>query len=228
MFESIVNLFFPKICAGCAQLLLPQEAIICVRCRHQLPQTHHHKTPQNEAQQKLYGKVPVEFAAAFLFYHKKGIVQSLIQNLKYKNQPQIGQCLGLWYAHELRDIAQTQKFDVVIPVPLHAKRLKERGYNQVAAFGQAVALSFGIPYHDKLLYRNSYSTTQTKKNLGSRTSLAQQTRFEVQPTSADENLHFLLVDDVLTTGSTLEACGRALLKIPGARLSVLCLAMTST
>lgn len=227
MFESIVNLFFPKICAGCAQLLLPQESIICVRCRHQLPQTQHHQIANNEALQKFYGKVPVEFAAAFLFYHKKGIVQTLIQNLKYKNQPQIGQCLGLWYAHELQAVAHKQKFDVVIPVPLHAKRLNERGYNQVTKFGQALALSFGIPYRDQLLFRNTYSSTQTKKNLGSRTTLAQETRFEAHPTPADENLHILLVDDVLTTGSTLEACAHALLKIPGAKVSVVCMAFSA-
>jgi ComF family protein len=227
MFESIVNLFFPKICAGCAHVLLPQESIICVRCRHQLPQTQQHLIPNNEALQKFYGKVPIEFAAAFLFYHKKGIVQTLIQNLKYKNQPQIGQCLGLWYSNELQIVAHQQKFDVVIPVPLHAKRLRERGYNQVAKFGQALALSFGISYRDQLLFRNTYSSTQTKKNLGSRTTLAQETRFEVHPTAADENLHFLLVDDVLTTGSTLEACTHALLKIPGAKVSVVCMAFSA-
>ncbi len=227
MFESILNLFFPKICAGCHQLLLPQEDLICTRCRHQLPQTHHHKIPNNEALQKFYGKVPVEFAAAFLFYHKKGIVQELIQNLKYKKQPQIGRCLGTWYGHELQDLAPIQKFDVVIPVPLHAKRLKERGYNQVAEFGKALANSFGIVYHEQLLFRNTYSSTQTKKNLLSRTAMAGQTRFEALPKTTDENLHFLLVDDVLTTGSTLEACAQALLKIPGSKVSVVCMAMSA-
>ena len=227
MFESIVNLFFPKICAGCAQLLLPQETLICVRCRHDLPQTYFHYFPHNEAMQKFYGKVPIEFAATFLFYHKKGIVQNLIQNLKYKNQPQIGRCLGDWYGHELLPLAQSLAFDVVIPVPLHAKRLKERGYNQVATFGQALADSIAIPYQNNLLRRTTYSSNQTKKNLGSRTTLAQETKFEVRYTKADENLHFLVVDDVLTTGSTLEGCVRALRTIPGAKVSILCMAISA-
>ena len=227
MFESIVNLFFPKICAGCHRLLLPQEDLICALCRHQLPQTLHHKIPNNEALQKFYGKVPVEFASAFLYYHKKGIVQELIQNLKYKKQPLIGQCLGVWYAHELQETIKSQGFDLVIPVPLHAKRLRERGYNQVAEFGKALASAFAIPYDDQLLYRNTYSKTQTKKNLLSRTAMISNTRFEVQPQNKHENLHFLLVDDVLTTGSTLEACTRALLKIPGAKVSVVCMAISA-
>lgn len=227
MFESIVNLFFPKICAGCHRLLLPQEDLICALCRHQLPQTQHHKIPNNEALQKFYGKVPVEFAAAFLYYHKNGIVQDLIQNLKYKKQPLIGRCLGTWYAHDLKHHIEAQGCDLIIPVPLHAKRLRERGYNQVAEFGKALASVFAIPYDDQLLYRNSYSDTQTKKNLLSRTALVHQTRFEVEPRKDYENLHFLLIDDVLTTGSTLEACARALLKIPGTKISVVCIALSA-
>lgn len=227
MFESIVNLFFPKICAGCHRLLLPQEVLICVQCRHQIPQTQHHQIANNEALQKFYGKVPIEFASAFLYYHKNGIVQELIQNLKYKKQPLIGQCLGFWYAHELLSIAQLHLFDVVIPVPLHAKRLRERGYNQVAEFGKALASVFAIPYDDQLLHRNSYSKTQTKKSLLLRTALINETRFEALPQKEHENLHFLLVDDVLTTGSTLEACARALLKIPGAKVSVVCMAFSA-
>jgi len=227
MFESIVNLFFPKICAGCHRLLLPQETIICVQCRHQIPQTQHHQIANNEALQKFYGKVPIEFAAAFLYYHKKGIVQELIQNLKYKKQPLIGQSLGFWYAHELQETIKSQAFDLVIPVPLHAKRLRERGYNQVAEFGKALASVFAIPYNDEVLYRNSYSNTQTKKTLLLRTALVNETRFEAISCKEYENLHFLLVDDVLTTGSTLEACARASLKIPGAKVSVVCMAISA-
>lgn len=227
MFESIVNLFFPKICAGCHRLLLPQEALICVQCRHQIPQTQHHQIANNEALQKFYGKVPIEFASAFLYYHKKGIVQELIQHLKYKKQPLIGRHLGIWYAHEIKPLIQEHGCELVIPVPLHAKRLKERGYNQVAEFGKALAQVFGIPYEDQLLFRNSYSTTQTKKNLLSRTALVGETRFVALPNKTHEHRHFLLVDDVLTTGSTLEACARELLKIPGAKISVVCIALSA-
>ena len=225
MFEKLLNLFFPKACAGCNSFLLANEKVICTVCRHEIPLTNHSKIENNEAHVKFYGRIPIEFAGALFYFHKKGIVQELIHKLKYKGHQEIGTAVGYWYAEEIKNIKELQDVDFIIPVPLHKKRLKERGYNQVETFGKAVSESAKIPYNDKLLIRNVYSKTQTKKNILGRSEMVKSI-FSITADESHHNKHFLLIDDVITTGSTLEACGRELLKIPGARLSIVCMAMT--
>lgn len=226
MFENILNLFFPRVCLGCSSLLSTNEQILCATCRHEIPLTNHHLLLQNEALQKFYGKIPVEFAACFLYFHKKGIVQQLIHNLKYKGHQEIGSLIGEWCGTELKESPAIKKIDEIIPVPLHPKKFRERGYNQVTTFGKSLSAKFDIPINEKLLIKTNYSKTQTKKNLLSRTELNSKNPFEAVYSIQDHNKHFLLIDDVLTTGSTLEACGIALLQIPGAKISVLCIAMS--
>lgn len=225
MFKSLIDLFFPRVCGGCRALLLTGETIICSRCRHEMPLTNFHNNPRNEALMKFYGKVPVEFAAALFFFTKKGIVQQLIHNLKYKGHEEIGGMMGFWYGAELRNLPQMADVDCIIPVPLHKRRLRERGYNQVAAFGRALSESLEIPYNDRVLHRIAYSKTQTKKSLLKRTE-PNTGMFDVDFDEATNYSHFLLVDDVITTGATLERCTRALLKIPNAKVSIVCMAMS--
>lgn len=225
MIQNLINLFFPKVCAGCNSFLLTNEIVICTLCRHEIPLTNHHLNPENEAFKKFYGQVPVEFAATFMYFHKKGMVQEMIHKLKYKGQEEIGATIGNWYAEELKSNAIVTSADVIIPVPLHKKRLRTRGYNQVTAFGRALSENLAIPYNDQLLKRNVYSKTQTQKTILGRTEI-KETIFDVSFTEKDHNKHFLLIDDVLTTGSTLEACSGALMKIPGARISIVCMAMS--
>jgi ComF family protein len=186
----------------------------------------HHLNPENEAFKKFYGKIPVIFVATFVYFHKKGIVQEMIHNLKYKGHEEIGTAIGDWFSIDLASTAVITTVDEIIPVPLHKKKLKERGYNQVTAFGKSLSKNLCIPYNDMLLYRTVYSKTQTKKNLLSRTEVTNQHLFDVTFSEKDHHKHYLLIDDVLTTGSTLEACGRALLKIPGVKLSIVCMAMS--
>ncbi|MDI6048552.1 ComF family protein [Flavobacterium sp. XS2P24] len=227
MFESIINLFFPKVCSGCSSFLLSNENVICTVCRHDIPLTNHHLNPENDAFKKFYGRIPVLHTSALFYFHKKGIVQELIHNLKYKGHEEIGAILGEWYAEDLKTIKLLQSVDEIIPVPLHRRKLKERGYNQVTAFGTALSSSLNIDYNDSLLIRNVYSKTQSKKNLLGRTEGIEST-FDVSFTEKDHNKHFLLIDDVITTGSTLEACSRALLKIPGSKISIVCMAMAQS
>jgi ComF family protein len=227
MFESIINLFFPKVCSGCSSFLLSNENVICTVCRHDIPLTNHHLNPENDAFKKFYGRIPVIHTSALFYFHKKGIVQELIHNLKYKGHEEIGAILGEWYAEDLKTMTLLQTVDEIIPVPLHRKKLKERGYNQVTAFGEALSSSLNIDYNDSILIRNVYSKTQSKKNLLGRTE-GIETIFDVSFTEKDHNKHFLLIDDVITTGSTLEACSRALLKIPGAKISIVCMAMAQS
>ena len=224
MLNSLINLFFPKVCAGCKSFMGTNESVICTVCRHELPLTNQHLNPENEAFKKFYGRIPVENVSALLYFHKKGMVQEMIHNLKYKGHQEIGSLLGEWYATILKDCPIANEVDVVIPVPLHKKRLKERGYNQVTNFGLLLSENFKIPLNDSILKRKVYSQTQSKKNLLGRTE-GIETVFDVVFTEEDTNKHYLLIDDVLTTGATLEACSKALLKIPGAKISIVCMAM---
>lgn len=226
MFTSLINLFYPPVCAGCDSLLLANEKVICSHCRHEIPLTNHHLDPQNEAMKKFYGKIPVVFTATFLYYHKKGIVQQLIHNLKYHGLEDIGTVIGHWYAAELQTIDLLKDVDEIIPVPLHKRKLRERGYNQVTKFGSALSESLKITFNDRLLLRKVYSKTQTRKNLLGRSEVGKAEIFSVQLNELDHGKHFLLIDDVLTTGSTLESCSKALLKIPNARISIVCMAMS--
>ena len=224
MFKNIVNLFFPPVCAGCHSFLVSNENVICTLCRHNIPLTNHHLNAENEAFKKFYGRIPVEYTSALLYFHKKGIVQELIHNLKYKGQEQIGTVLGEWYAEDLKNVTILQSINEIIPVPLHKRKLRERGYNQVTNFGIKLSEGLNIAYNPNILVRNVYSKTQSKKNLLNR-SEGIDTVFDVIFTEKDHDKHFLLIDDVITTGSTLEACSHALLKIPGAKISIVCMAM---
>ena len=171
MFKSLINLLFPKVCLGCDSFLGTNESVICTSCRHDLPLTNYHLEPENELTKKFYGRFEIEFGSAMVFYHKRGIVHELIHNLKYYKHQEIGTFLGTWYAEDLKNLDVIKTIDVIIPVPLHKKRLKERGYNQVATFGRALSEQLDIVYDDSVLIRNIYSKTQTKKNFSGRTDV---------------------------------------------------------
>nr|WP_294774541.1 ComF family protein [uncultured Flavobacterium sp.] len=225
MLNHLLNLFFPKACAGCHAILLSDELVICTQCRHEIPLTNHHKIEENEIFQKFYGRIPLEFGAALFYFHKKGIVQEMMHQLKYKGHEEIGAMVGNWYASELKELQPMQNIDYIIPVPLHKRRFRERGYNQVTTFGKALAQNLAIPYETNLLHRKLYTKTQTKKSLLGRVEISK-TIFDVTFSEEHHGKHFLLIDDVITTGSTLEACSRELLKIPNAKISIVCMAMS--
>jgi ComF family protein len=148
----------------------------------------------------------------------------MIHGLKYRGQEEVGTILGEWYAEDLKTLEIVGSVDAIIPVPLHKKRLRNRGYNQVTNFGLALSENLKIPFNANLLKRNIYSKTQSKKNLLGRTE-GIDSIFDVSFSEKDHNKHFLLIDDVITTGATLEVCSKALLKIPGAKISIVCMAM---
>lgn len=225
MLKYLINLLFPKLCSGCNALLLQNEKNICSDCIHHLPYTQHHILDNNDTTKKFYGIIPIEFSASMLYFHHKGIVQNLIHNLKYRNHQEIGTILGKWYAKDLESVAKIKTVSEIIPVPLHKKRLEERGYNQVTTFCEALSSELKIPYNSDLLYRNRYSKTQTKKDKESRKEVSN-ALFDVKFTESDYNKHFLLVDDVMTSGATLEACAKALLKIPNSKVSIVTIAYT--
>jgi ComF family protein len=192
-----------------------------------MPFTQHHLDENNETVKKFRGRLPVEHASSVVYFHKEGIVQELIHNLKYRGKEEIGSLIGQWYAQDIKDVEALKTVTEIVPVPLHKKRLRQRGYNQVALFGKALAEGLGKDFNNDILLRTTHSKTQTKKNLEARAEIISEA-FDVQPTEADKGKHFLLVDDVITTGATLEACGKALLKIPGAKVSIITMAYAHT
>lgn len=206
---------------------MTNETVLCTNCRHEMPLTQYHHDSKNEAVKKFYGKIPIEHASALLYFNKRGIVQELIHNLKYKGHEEIGTVLGSWYAEDLKELQLQNPFEIVIPVPLHSKKFRERGYNQVTAFGETLAKELNLTFDDSILYRKKYAKTQSKKNLLGRSENIDST-FDVRFSEENQNKHFLIVDDVLTSGATLEACARALLKIPGARISIACMAIANS
>lgn len=223
MLKSLVDILYPPTCLGCDGILQPGEEVLCVKCRHDLPLTNHHKIAENDAFRRLAGRVRLEKVMSMLVFEKQGIVQQLIHKLKYEGHQEVGAMLGLWYGEVIKD--SLKDIDAIIPVPLHKRRLQERGYNQVMTFCEALSGCLGIPVNQDILLRNKYSKTQTKKTFFTRTEVNKDI-FDVRFSEKDSGKHFLLVDDVLTSGTTLEQCSKALLKIPGVKISIVTMALT--
>lgn len=204
-------------------MLQTGEAVLCTKCRHELPLTNHHLTTENDCYKRLAGRVPVEKAMSMLVFEKEGIVQQIIHKLKYKGHQEVGTLLGYWYGEIIKN--EFRNINEIIPVPLHKKRLKERGYNQVTTFCNSLSDCLDIPVNDSLLVRKKYSKSQTKKTFFSRTEIHKEI-FDVEFSEKDSDKHFLLIDDVLTSGTTLEQCTKALLKIPNSKVSIVTMALT--
>ncbi|MBW1295848.1 ComF family protein [Aquimarina litoralis] len=225
MLSDLAYLFYPIYCAACDSPLYKNEKIFCTSCRHELPLGNFHKVNAKKIEKVFYGRAKIENATSLLVFEKDSLVQNLIHNLKYRGQQEIGKELGIWLGHELTQSDAYQNIDIIIPVPLHPKRLKERGYNQVAKFGQEIAKQLQADYIDFVLKKNSYNEKQSKKNRLSRWSNTSET-FGIQNESILINKHILLVDDIVTTGATLEACIQVLKSIPSIKISIATMAIT--
>lgn len=227
MFHDLLNLFFPNICACCDRALLKNERAICTSCRHQLPLTNSHLHNENETKKVFYGRVRIENAISLLVFEKKGITQRLMHDLKYKGNKAIGPELGKWTTKNIFETAWVHEIDVVVPVPLHKKRLRKRGYNQVEGFGKTIADALQVPYIDHCLVKVHANKTQVFKNLTARFKNVEH-NFEIEPTKKYhlEHKHILLVDDIITTGATLETCAEKLMEIPKTKVSIATMAKT--
>ena len=205
MIKNLVNLFFPKVCYACHNQLSDNEESICLDCRHDLPVTNFHFDNNESVNKVLYGRAKIENGTALFRFEKKGNVQRLIHNLKYKGHEHIGFVLGNWLGGELKSIKAYQNIDAVIPVPIHKNKLKKRGYNQVTKFGQQIAEALNARYLDNVLIKISNSKSQTNKRRFARWNSGDEL-FALKNISEIENKHILVVDDIITTGATLEAC----------------------
>ncbi len=223
--KDILHIFFPKVCMCCNEHLVNNENTICLICRHDLPLTHFSSETSNLVEQTFYGRIPIKYGTALFYFLKKGKVQQLIHNLKYNNQQQIGVLIGNWLGDEIITSNRIKNIDCIIPVPLHKKKLKERGYNQVTTFGESLSTKLNIPFYENILIRISSAKTQTKNIRFDRWKNVQGL-FYVQNNLILENKHILLIDDVITTGATLEACYKALDKANSVKISIACMTYT--
>lgn len=217
--DDFIQLLFPNICAACGIPLSKNEHCICTHCIAELPFTNYHLYDDNPVAQIFWGRVNIQAATALLYFHKKGRTQHLLHNLKYNNRKDIGIFLGKLLANQILSHSIFSTVDGIVPVPLHPRRLKERGYNQSECFADGIADVLKKQVFPNLLKRSKETTTQTRKTREQRW-LNVSDAFVVAEDVEYQGKHFLLVDDVLTTGSTLEACAQAILKIPGVNVSI--------
>lgn len=222
--KNFISLLYPALCTGCRRPLYAHETFICTYCWYHLPLTNFHIDPNNAAAKQLWGRVKLERVTSMLYFIEDTSVQRILHHLKYFSKPGLGEVLGAKYAEMLKDTDFSQ-VDLLIPVPLHPRKLKQRGYNQSMHLAKGLHQALGIPLITDNLIRHTLAESQTTKKRYERYE-NMRTIFEVKDPVAIQGRHVLLVDDVLTTGATVEACANKLLEIPDVRVSVLTLAYT--
>ena len=223
-FVDLINLMFPDVCVACGTSLQKNEHQLCLSCLNDIPKTNYHLMEDNPVEKRFWGKVPVYRATSFFFFQKGSSFQKVLHILKYKGNKEIGELLGKYAAIDLLDSPGFTSIDLIIPVPLHPKKLKSRGYNQSEWIGKGISAILNKPLDTTTLLRVRENATQTKKTVYERYENTEGI-FQLSNNSVLEGKHILLVDDVLTTGSTLEACIRTLLETPGIKISVFTLAV---
>ncbi|WP_234736267.1 ComF family protein [Tellurirhabdus bombi] len=226
VWQHFLDLLFPQLCLLCKDGLQAGEPLVCTNCRLSLPETGEHRQAINSKLTLFAGKVPIQFVYSFLFFTKKGKVQQLIHALKYRGEKEVGLLMGNWYGHQLREARMLQHdIDLIIGVPLHPTRLRQRGYNQSDWFAKGLSEMLGISWSYNTLIRNRYTLSQTGMNRISRWENVSQV-FSVKDKARVQNKRILLVDDVLTTGATLEACATALLAAGAQSIGIITIAAT--
>lgn len=217
--RDVGDMLFPRLCVACQMPLLRHEQIVCLNCRITLPRTDFGAYPDNPVAKKFWGKVPVEGAVAMLHFHKGSKVQSLMHALKYRDRKDVGVLLGTMLGQYMRMHHICARVDCVSTVPLHADKLALRGYNQSDLIAEGVSAVLQVPMALDLLMRTQFTGTQTKKSRLERWDNVKDV-FAVKDPTAMPGRHILLIDDVITTGSTLEACAQTLLAIPEIKVSI--------
>jgi ComF family protein len=227
LLDDFISLIYPNICAACGNSLFKHEEVLCNFCEFHLPQTNFHMDKDNPVSTIFWGRANVESAASYYHFNKGSKVQRLIHFLKYKGRKDIGIYLGKQYGLFLKNSPLFNTVEVIIPVPLHLKKLRKRGYNQSEQFALGLSTAMKIPLDISTLYRKRPTDTQTKKSRFKRWENVAEI-FALREPEKLKGRHILLVDDVITTGATLEACMLALQGIAGIRISIASIAAALT
>lgn len=222
--HSLLQLFFPHICAGCGSDLLHRDSCLCLKCIYNLPETGFEQHENNPVENLFTGRLPLESATAQYYFTKSSLMQHLMHQLKYKNNPELGLQLGRLMGDQLKKSGRFTTVEALVPLPLFPRREKKRGYNQATILCKGLEQTLGIPVWDNVIARPHHTETQTSKGRFERWKNIEG-KFMLRDGSKISFRHLLLVDDVITTGATLESCGQELLKGEGVKLSVAALSI---
>jgi len=217
---GLSHLVYPRLCEGCNKPLLAEEQVLCLNCSiYNLPRTAYHHIHENETFMRFAGSVNIEKATSLAYFTPDGLLQHLLHGLKYDSKKEIGAYLGTQLGYDLLQTNWQQGIDAIIPVPLHPKKEAIRGFNQALLIAEAMGDVMKLPVLDKIVRRTRFTETQTQKTREQRME-NMQGAFEVVNDEKLTGKHILLIDDVLTTGATLEACAHCLLAVSGVKVSI--------
>ncbi|MGC9355323.1 MAG: ComF family protein [Mariniphaga sp.] len=219
IFNDMLGLFYPELCISCEERLISQEKYICTKCWFDLPVNNFHQESDNKVAQLFWGRVQIENAASYFNYRKGSKYQKLIHFIKYKGLKELGYEMGVRYGNVLFQSEKIWDIDIVVPVPLHPRKQNKRGYNQSEWIARGLAVPLTKPVSADNLFRKLHTSTQTRKNRFERWQNVEGI-FGIKHPGEFSGKHILLVDDVVTTGSTLEASAFQLLKIEDTRVSI--------
>lgn len=226
IFEHILDLFFPECCLVCTQRLMKHEEYLCAKCLGEFPFTNQIDTKDNKLENIFAGRFPFKRIASLAYFSKEGFLQPIIHELKYRNRSELGVYLGEMLGTKLMDSNFINDVDILVPVPIHRKRLEERGYNQSLEIIKGIVKNIPLPYNANNLIRLVNNPSQTGLTKSERWDNVENI-FEIIDPSIFEDKHILLVDDVITTGSTLESCAKKILSCcPNSRISIVSIGST--
>lgn len=222
LWNNLLDLFFPPLCLICESRLINQEEHICIECLNHIPQTNYHLQSNNRLEDFFAGRFPFQRITAYAYFVKGGSIQKLIHKLKYNHNPRLGQYIGVLCGYNLKNSTFISDIDYLIPVPLHKKRQQKRGYNQSLEICKGISAITQIPIESSVLIRTINNKSQTNYKRLKRWQNVENI-FQLTNTSTFANKHIALVDDVITTGSTIEACAKTILTCQNTKISIICI-----
>ncbi len=225
-YAALLHLAFPQICEGCGNDQVNIDHQLCIRCEDSLPKTNFHLHTGNPVEKIFWGRLPVTNASSLYYFTKESLIQQLMHAFKYRGNKDLGMYLGKLMGYSLAESNRYAAIDALLPLPLYGRKERARGFNQAAVLCDGIASVIKKPVLYDVLNRTVHTETQTKKSRAERWK-NMEGRFSLMKPEAVEGRHILLVDDVLTTGATLEACGKEIFKYCNLQLSIATLCFSS-